>query len=157
MRAAADFVGPAAYSGPWTWLPYLLLLAVAGWYAWVLLGGRPPAEPEEEFVSSRNPADTVRGRRLQELDRIDQYVRAGQMPLREGFQRLSATVRGFVGEVSDVPARTMTLEELRASPHPRVAEAIAALYPPEFAPGEATLDDFARSLQAAKELVRTWT
>jgi hypothetical protein len=157
MRAATDFVGPAAYAGPWTWLPYVLLLAVAGWYAWVLLGGRRPAEVAEEFVSSRNPADTVRGRRLQELDRIDQYVRAGQLPLREGFQRMSATVRAFVGEVSDVPARTMTLEELRASPHPRVAEAIAAMYPPEFAPGEASLDDFARSLHAARELVRTWT
>lgn len=157
MRAAADFVGPAAYAGPWTWLPYVLLLAVAAWYAWVLLGASREVEPEEEFVSSRNPADTARGRRLQELDRIDQYVRAGQLPLREGFQRLSATVRAFVGEVSEVPARTMTLEELRASAHPRVAEAIAAMYPPEFAPGEASLDDFARSLQAARELVRTWT
>jgi hypothetical protein len=66
-------------------------------------------------------------------------------------------VRAFVGEVSDVPARTMTLEELRATPHPPLAEAIAAMYPPEFAPGEASLDDFARSLHAARELVRTWT
>lgn len=157
MRAADDFVGPAAYAGPWTWLPYLLVLAVVAYYAWVLLAGRSEPEAEEEFVSRRNPADSVRGRRLQELDRIDQAVRAGRMPLRTGFQQMSAQVRTFVGEVSDVPARSMTLEELRASPHPRVAEAIALMYPPEFAPGEASLDDFGRSLQQARELVRTWT
>ncbi|MDO7869216.1 hypothetical protein [Nocardioides jiangxiensis] len=157
MRAADDFVGPVAYGGPWTWLPYLLVLAVVGYYAWVLLAGRAAPEPDEEFVSRRNPADAVRGRRLQELDRIDQAVRAGRMPLRTGFQQMSAQVRTFVGEVSDVPARSMTLEELRSSPHPRVAEAIALMYPPEFAPGEASLDDFARSLQQARELVRTWT
>lgn len=157
MRAVDEFVGPAAYGGPWTWLPYVLVLGVAAYYAWVLLGGRRTSEPEEEFVSSRNPVDAVRGRRLQEIDRIDQAVRAGQMPLRVGFQKLSAQVRTFVGEVTDVPARAMTLEELRASPHQRVAEAIAVMYPPEFAPGEASVEDFVRSVQQARELVRSWT
>lgn len=158
MRAVDEFVGPVGYAGPWTWLPWVLVLAVVAYYAWVVLGGRRQPEAEEEFVSSKNPADTLRGRRLQEFDRIDQAVRSGQLPLREGFQRLSANVRTFVGEVTDVPARTMTLEELRASGHPRVAEAIAAMYPPEFEPGEtASYDDFARSLQQARELVRTWT
>lgn len=157
MRAADELVGPAAYAGPWTWLPWVLVLAVAGYYAWVLLGGRREAGPEAEFVSSRNPVDSVRGRRLQEIDRIEQAVRAGQLPLRVGFQKLSAQVRTFVGEVTDVPARTMTLEELRASRHQQVAEAIAAMYPPEFAPGEASADDFARSVQQARELVRSWT
>lgn len=157
MRAADELVGPAAYGGPWTWLPYLLVVAVVAYYAWVLLGGRREPATEEEFVSSRNPVDTVRGRRLQEIDRIEQGVRAGQIPLRVGFQRLSAQVRTFVGEVTDVPARQMTLEELRSSPHQRVAEAIAAMYPPEFAPGEASADDFARSVQQARELVRSWT
>lgn len=160
MRAvddiAQEFVGPVAYGAPWTWLPFLIVALVAAYYAWVVFGGRV-VEPEEEFVSAKTPADTARGRRLAEVDRIDQSVRSGALTTREGFQRLSATVRAFVGEVTDVPARAMTLEELRASADPRVTEAIAVMYPPEFAPEAASPEAFARSVAQARELVRSWT
>jgi hypothetical protein len=156
MRAADEFVGPVGYSGPLTWLPLVLVACVIAYYAWVLTR-REPVEETDDFRPVKNPLDAAKTKRLADIDRIDNAVRLGRMPVRIAFQQLSVAVRGFVGDVTDLPARSMTAGELREATDPRVADAIEAMYTPEFAPDDALAEDFETSVRSVRELVRTWT
>jgi hypothetical protein len=155
MRAADEFVGPVGYSGPLTWLPIALAACVIAYYAWVLTRSEPVEETDDRPV--KNPLDAAKKKRLGDIDRIDSAVRQGRMPIRIAFQQLSVALRGFVGDVTDLPARAMTAGELRDATDPRVADAIEAMYTPEFAPDDALVEEFESSVRTARELVRTWT
>ncbi len=156
MRAADEFVGPVGYSGPLTWLPLVLVACVIAYYAWVLTR-REPVEETDDFRPVKNPLDAAKTKRLADIDRIDNAVRLGRMPVRIAFQQLSVAVRGFVGDVTDLPARSMTAGELREATDPRVADAIEAMYTPEFAPDDVLAEDFETSVRSVRELVRTWS
>ena len=156
MPAVDEFVGPVGYGAPWSWLPMLLVGCVVAYYAWALTRPTETADADEGYPQ-KDPVEDARKRRLADIDRIDSALRQDRITLRAAYQQLSAALRGFVSDVTDLPARAMTLEELREATDPRVAETIEAMYPPEFAPGEtAGADDFARSVLQARELVRTW-
>jgi hypothetical protein len=155
MRAADEFVGPVGYSGPLTWLPLVLVACVIAYYAWALTHREPVEETDNR--PAKNPVDAAKTKRLADIDRIDNAVRLGRMPVRIAFQQLSVALRGFVGDVTDLPARSMTAGELREATDPRVADAIEAMYAPEFAPDDALAEDFERSVRGARELVRAWT
>ena len=60
-------------------------------------------------------------------------------------------------EAGGVPARTMALADLRAAGQPRLADAVALMYPPEFAPTEAEPGELRATLDRARELVATWS
>lgn len=154
MPADGELTGPVGYASTWSVVAMALIALVVVYYLGVWLWSRGQDTAGAERVS---PVERARTTHLKELDRLEGVVRAGRLPVREGFQQLSATVRSFVAEVSGTPARSMTLEELREAGEARVAETIAAMYPPEFAPGDAAADDFGRSLREARELVRSWT
>ncbi|RJS44914.1 hypothetical protein [Nocardioides cavernaquae] len=156
MRAADEFVGPVGYSGPLTWLPIALVACVIAYYVWALTH-REPVEEDSDHRPFKNPVDTAKAKRLADIDRIDNAVRLGRMPVRIAFQQLSVALRGFVGDVTGLPARSMTAGELREATDSRVADAIEAMYTPEFAPDDALAEDFERSVRGARELVRTWT
>lgn len=155
MPAGTELAGPVEYASTWSLLALALAALVVGYYLWAALSG-PPAEESVRRESGAG-VDGVRTQHLKEIDRIATMVTAGRVPLRVGFQQLSAAVRSFVDDASDVPARSMTLEDLRASADPKVADAIEAMYPPEFAPADAEPEDFQRVLGQARELVRSWT
>jgi len=154
MPGEAELTGPVGYASTWSVQAMALVALVVVYYAGVWLWSRGEDAAGTEPVP---PVEKARTASLKELDRLEGVVRAGRVPVREGFQQLSATVRAFVTEASGTPARTMTLEQLRDEADPRVADAIAAMYVPEFAPGEADADDFGRSVRDARELVRSWT
>jgi hypothetical protein len=153
MPVDGEFTDPVGYSGSWLLVALVLVALVVLYYAWAWRSGAEAQEPFERVDRGPGP----RERSLHELQRLEAAVRGGSMPVRTGFQRLSLTVRSFAEDTTGVPARAMTLEELRAAADPRVAEAIAEMYPPEFAPETADAHDFARSLARARELVSSWT
>lgn len=154
MPDGTELAGPVDYAPTWLVVAAGLVALVVAYYVAVWLWGRgddtPHADPRERV-------DDARTTHLKELERLEMAVRNGRVPVRSGFQQLSVTVRSFVAEASGVPATSMTLADLRASEHPRVADAIAVMYPPAFAPDTATADDFTASLRDARELVTSWT
>ena len=156
MPAGDEFAGPVGYSAVWGWLALAAVLVVVAWYAGVAWWARPRRRPAGERPA---PLPDVRQRHLAELDRIEQDVHAGRITARAGYQRTSLTVRTFVTEAGGVPARTMTLTDLRAADQPRLADAVALMYPPEFAPAEAQSSDghLRDTLGRARELVATWS
>jgi hypothetical protein len=154
MPAGDEFTGPVGYSAAWGWLALTALLVVVVWYAGVAWWARPRRRPAADRPA---PLPDVRQRHLAELDRIEQDVREGRLSARAGHQRASLTVRTFVTEAGGVPARTMALADLRAAGQPRLADAVALMYPPEFAPAESEPQELRATLDRARDLVATWS
>ena len=156
MPDGAEFTDPVGYSGVWLVVCVLLVAAVAAYYyavtRWAAAGEVPDAPASHDSgIESQRKECTAR------LANLERGVTGGSMQVRRGYLELSAAVRGFVEDVGTVTARSMTLEELRSSGDPRVADAIAVMYPGEFAPEDAGPDDFRQAVQQARELVAAWT
>lgn len=153
MLAAGEFTGPVGYSPMWVVLAVVLVVLVIAYYVavahWARLGFELDAEA--------SGLEEARAEHLRQIDSIEAALRAGRLSLRTAFQELSLTVRSFVDDVTEVPARFMALEDLRDSADPKVAEAIARMYPPEFGPDDTPRQEFLDSLVQARELVATWT
>jgi hypothetical protein len=153
MLAAAEFTGPVGYSPVWVVLAVALVVLVMSYYVavahWARLGFVPDLEA--------SALEEARADHLRQIDAIEAALRAGRLSLRAAFQELSLTVRSFVDDVTEVPARFMALEDLRDSADPKVADAIARMYPPEFGPEDTPPKEFLVSLGQARELVTTWT
>lgn len=153
MLAAGEFSGPVGYSPIWVVLAVVLVVLVLAYYVWVARWAAAGFVPDEEGSA----LEAARAEHLKQIDAIEAAVRAGRLPLRTGFQELSLTVRSFVNDVTEVPARFMALEDLRASADPKVADAIALMYPPEFGPDDTAPKELLASLGQARELVTSWT
>jgi hypothetical protein len=150
VRAADELQAPVGYDDRWVVLAVLALALMAVYYAAVLWWGR--SRPDR-------PARSVpRAECLGQLEKIGTAVSAGRVSPREGHQRISATVRHFVSAASGVPAHTMTLADIEREGPEDLAEIVALVYPPEFAPGDdLARERFGTALERARELVTTWS
>jgi len=153
MLAAGEFTGPVGYSPIWVVLAVVVVGLVVAYYIGVARWARAGFVPDDDGSA----LEEARVDHLRQIDSIESAVRSGRLSLRAAFQELSLTVRSFVDDVTEVPARFMALEDLRSSADPKVAEAIAKMYPPEFGPERTAPKEFLASLGQARELVTTWT
>ncbi|MEX0426589.1 hypothetical protein AB3X52_03080 [Nocardioides sp. DS6] len=154
-----EFHGPISHSDLWLWLALAGLLVVAVYYVAVTWWGRRRTPPPAVAWTPPAPRPDPRPVHLAELDRIEKAVYEGALSAREGHQRVSHTVRSYVGEVTPVPADRMTLADLRAAGVVPLAQAVELMYPPAFAPSEEghAADRFPEAVRRARELVGTWT
>lgn len=152
MPDVAEFTGPLGYSSLWVWSAIAALVLVVLFYLAVILwsyGGQSDRSPRVDIGAARSRA-------MSELDRIGHQVYAAEVSERVGHQQLSAVIRGFVSSVSTLPAHTMTLADLREAGVPHLADTIALLYPPEFAPEVAATEPFAVTLDHGRQVVLSW-
>lgn len=164
----ADLAPPVDYDHPWGWVAVALVAAVLAWHVvvWWVTRDRRAAGAAGRRAGRPGSSAASRRRALAELAAIEADVTAGRTDQRAAHQRMSEVLRGFVAEVSGVPARSMALADLRAAGLHDVAAVIAQMYPPEFAPdpgpdpgpapGRATADRFTTTLTATRELVSSW-
>jgi hypothetical protein len=156
----AEFHGPVAHSGLWLWLAVAGLLVVLLYYAAVTWWTRPPRQAAvAPAPAPPAPRADPRPAALAELDRIERAVATGRLSARTGHQQVSATVRGYVGAVSGLPADRMALADLRRSGAVPLADAVELMYPPSFAPSEEgrAAELFPEAARRARHLVVTWT
>lgn len=165
-----DFFGPLEYSAWFPWAGLGLLVLAAAWYAYVFLSTRRRPAAQRVEATPAPPAavsapDLARLRQdyLQRIDAVDREAAAGIRSSRSSHQELSLLIRSFVRDASGVDATRMTLAELRAAgpsagpaAHgvPAAADAVAALYPAEFAAGPAP--GVPGASRTAREVVRSW-
>ena len=153
-----EFNGPVAYADRWLWLALLGLLLVVAYYLAVLWLTRDRSTVRPVPWSHADVV-SVRRQHLDRIDRIEAEVRAGEASARDGHQRLSETVRSYVGAVSTLPAPTMALSDFRRQGPRPLIDAIELMYPPEFAPddvGEAQ-QRFDQAVYQARRLVASWS
>ncbi len=149
MRSVGELQGPVGYDDRWLVLAVLALVLVAAYYAVVLWWTRP-----RPTVA---PAPLAREVWLARLDEVESEVASGRSSAREGHQAISRVVRGFVADTAGVPAHTMTLSDFEREGPEQLADVVALVYAPAFAPG----DDLSRAelgtaLSRARQLVATW-
>lgn len=152
MPDADEFSGPIDYSSLWFWLAVGALALVVLFYLWVTLwshGGQPRERARVELPAARTRA-------MAEIDRIGHQVHADELSERIGYQQLSAVIRDFVADVSTLPANTMALADLRAAGVPHLADTIALIYPPEFAPEHSAIEPFGATLDRGRQVVSAW-
>jgi hypothetical protein len=154
MQDDPGFYAPLQYGTQWIWLGILLLVLLAATLVWLFRPARArrtaagPADPPRDL-----PA--LRAHYLAAIDAVAADACTGRLPHREAHQRLSLLLRSFAAEVRGIQATHMTLQELRDSGLGHLAEAVAGMYPAEFAAAApATVDHSAR---LAREAVRTWS
>ena len=156
MHAGGELQGPVDYGDRWLVVAVVAVVLVALYYLVVLWWGRG-RRPRGD-VDTRD-LDGLRATHLERIDAIERDVTTGTSTPRLGHQRLSETVRSYVGAVSPLPASTLGLTELRRSGSSDLADAIELMYPPEFAAddrGEADVR-FGDAVARARWLVTTWT
>lgn len=153
MHAADELADPVGYSSLWGWLAVAAVLLVVLWYVGVALWARR-GRPRPVVV----PVATARERALAALDEVHRGVASGQLADRDGYQRTSTIVRTFVADTTGLPTHTMALADLREAGVPHLAETVALMYPPEFAPaGTPAAEPIDATLHRARELVASWT
>jgi len=153
-----DLQAPVAYGDQWLWLVVLALVLVVVYYVaawWLTRAGRSFGGGG---IRRRDVPDARRDH-LARLDQVEREVAAGTLPLRVAHQRLSETVRSYVGTVSSLPASSMALADLRAAAPRELVEAVELMYPPEFAPGDQgqAAERFGEALHRARRLVLRWS
>ncbi|MBS43916.1 MAG: hypothetical protein CMH83_12295 [Nocardioides sp.] len=144
------------YDGPWLWVAVAALAVTALYYAVVLWLGRPERERPAGAGPSRAPAG-ARRTHLDRLAEVERAVASGTISAREGHQQVSETARSYAAAVAGLPAPRMTLADLRREGPADLADLVALVYPPEFAPEEQPgRDGFPEAVRRARELVERW-
>ena len=166
----SDFFAPVPYSPVWLALGVGLVVAVAGWFAGLLLIGRNRRTHDGGGVvaiSAATPGPTaplpeLRARYLGLLDELGAEHVAGALDARALALRISSLVRAFVTEAApagSADARAMALADLRSADLPclagPVADLVGAGYPTAFAPAAGTSP--AGLLDAARDVVTAWS
>ncbi len=150
-----EFTGPVGYADRWLWIAVALAVVVVLYYLAAWWFTRRPRPPVVRAPVVDVP--DVRAAHLARIDDLAERVHRGETSPRAGHQQLSDLVRSYVATVSTLPARTMTLSDLRDRAPAELVETIALMYPPEFAPETDTADRFDEALAASRRLVGSWT
>lgn len=145
-----EFTGPLGYGAGWVWAALAAVAVAVGYVAVVLLATR---ERGAELTGPERQEALRRGC-LSGLDEVAGEVHTGALTARAGHQRLSELVRGYVEQASGLGARSMSLADLRLQA-PHLVEAVALMYPPEFAPDDdgRAQEQFDEALAAARRVV----
>ena len=150
MFSADALLAPQAYT--W-WVPAVggaLLLAVAAWYAWVLLSTRHEHEPK---VPPMDPAGRARYERA--VEEIFASYHSDDLDLRGLHLELARNMRAFASERIGRDVSSWTRADVATyDPTRRVGDLLAVWEEPSFArrsDAEATA-----ATEQAREVIRQW-
>jgi hypothetical protein len=151
VSGTESLLPPEAYS---TWVPVVggvLLLAVAAWYAFVLLSTRHPAKPKESGPLSRDG----RAGYEEDVDAAMASYRSGERDLRALHLELSRVMRSYASERLGRDVRSWTAAEVaRHDPTTQLGALLHAWEEPSFARrSDAEAESAA---ERAREVIRRW-
>ncbi len=91
---------------------------------------------------------------LKQLDKIDNKYKNKKIALRKAYQQISATIRLFVFEVTNIKTQNYSLSEIKELNMPALYELIEEFYEPEFA--SRSEGDFEASINNARRVIEKW-
>ncbi len=151
MSGAESLLPPEAYS---TWVPVLggvLLLAVAAWYAFVLLSTRRPAKAKDPGPMSRDG----RGRYEADVEGAIAAYHRGEHDLRALHLELARIMRDFASERIGRDVRSWTAREIGDfDPTARLGDLLHLWEEPSFA--RRSDAEAETAAQRAREVIRQW-
>ena len=125
MKFSVDLEAPFALSA--YWYAVGILLIILGRVLLIFFGRFFRTDPESPIR-----IDRVYKACMKRIAGIERGYRSGELDTRAAHGQMSSEVRGFVQEVTGLPAQSMVYEELRRRGRPELAELIREYYGPEF-------------------------
>ena len=105
--------------------------------------------------------EILRAMKKQYVDRVQRITVSyenGAITKRDGYQELSAVIRGFVHEVTGINVENLTRAEVRALGIRKLDLLMDEYYVPEFAEEEKALEkDLLLSCRTAMGVIRSWS
>ena len=150
--------GPQPYSTWWMWCAVLLIIALIGWYAGVLVWTLPSHRLRHIPVVRRVHGRVIRNRFARCVERITDEHDAGRMSAPGACAAISRTVRSFLHQATGARAQYIQVGALKDEADANLAEAAPLLT----CLGDAQFNaesrvDVADVSARAQELIRSWT
>lgn len=116
-------------------------------------GRKKPLSQPTEVTLPANVAE-AKWRYASQLDALRGAYDRGEVDTRVAYEEISRVARSFAHEATGIDVREYTLEDLRRSPWPALADLISVCYEPEFA--EHSLADPRVGIEHAKAVIWSW-
>lgn len=147
--------GPQPYSPWWLWLGVLLLLAVIGWYASVLVWTLPSQRLRRIPVVRRIHARLIRHRFARCVQGIADGYDAGKISAPAACAAIGRTVRSFLHQATGVRAQYLQVGAMADGTLAGAAPLLTRLGDAQF--NAESRVDVADVSARAQELIRSWT
>jgi len=157
MPDGNGFYPPAQFSPLWFILGIVLILAVIGWYIFLIWFTRKRALREATgapWTGLPQQGPSLAQTYLTLIDEVERASADGLLEFREAHQRLSLLVREFAANARGIRAPYMTLEDLRATQLGALTFTVGQLYPGAFSGSET--GSVGEAAERARKLVREW-
>ncbi|MEE3470065.1 MAG: hypothetical protein VZR24_05305 [Butyrivibrio hungatei] len=95
---------------------------------------------------------------IAQIQMLSNDYRKGKVSQREGFQRLSLLIRGFIHDVTGINVETATIRDVKKLGIKHLDKLMEEYYVPEFAEdGRPISKELSESCEIAMGVIRTWT
>jgi hypothetical protein len=95
---------------------------------------------------------------VSQVQSLLQQYNVGKIDKRDGYQKLSGVIRGFIQEATGINVQNYTIKEVKAMGIRRLDKLMEEYYVPEFAEDEKAEDkDFVKSCNTAMGVIRSWS
>lgn len=157
MQTSVNLQDPFSYSiYPELIILILLVLLTISIIIYRKLKNRPIIEIENEEIKKLDEKDInrIKEKYLKRLDNIEEKLNSNKISVRHAYQMLSANIRYFVFEVTNIKVQNYTLREIEKLKMPILSELIEEYYTPEFA--EYSVGNIKTSLEKTRKVIEKW-
>lgn len=147
--------GPAPYSWWWIVLAAILVAAVIGWYAAVLVWTLSPRRLAEVPMVRAVHTHLICRRFTRSLHASGADYRAGRLTAADAAARMGHTLRAFLAVTTGNDVQHMPVGDIAAGDLAPAASVLAALDDARFNPASGV--DLDTTRHEAEELVRSWS
>ena len=157
MQTSVNLQDPFSYSiYPELIILILLVLLTISIIIYRKLKNRPKIEIENEEIKKLDEKDInrIKEKYLKRLDNIEEKLNSNKISVRHAYQMLSANIRYFVFEVTNIKVQNYTLREIEKLKMPILSELIEEYYAPEFA--EYSVGNIKTSLEKPRKVIEKW-
>lgn len=115
-----------------------------------------PKNIEETKIKEIDEKDIIKIKEkyLKKLQTVEEKLNSNKISVRHAYQMLSAIIRYFVFEVTNIKVQNYTLREIEKLKMPALTELIEEYYAPEFA--EYSLGNIKASIEKTRKVIERW-
>ena len=115
-----------------------------------------PKNIEETKIKEIDEKDIIKIKEkyLKKLQTVEEKLNSNKISVRHAYQMLSAIIRYFVFEVTNIKVQNYTLREIEKLKMPALTELIEEYYAPEFA--EYSLGNIKASIEKTRKVIEKW-
>ena len=107
-----------------------------------------------KFIYGRKFKDKIKKKYLKKLDRLERTNYNPKIEIRTVYLNLSAIIRDFIYEMTDIKVQNYTLSDIKKINIPYLGDLISEYYKPEFE--EISSGDMKKSIERTRKVIEGW-